>query len=113
MAASRGRGAPPSLRQRLILTVVFCAILALVARSIIGDRGLFEVWRKQGAYEKLSEEVRILREESISLNEQIRSLKTDPLTIERIAREELGYSRPGEITFILREDDGSRPAVNP
>lgn len=113
MAAPRRKTVYPSLRNRLILTVALCAILALVARSIIGDRGLFEVWRKKGSYHRLAAEVQAFREENVSLNREIQALRASPLAIERIAREELGYARPGEITFVFREDGGPRIATSP
>jgi cell division protein FtsB len=111
--ARQPRRAPVSIGKRLLLTVSLCAILALVARSILGDRGLFEVWRKKSTYQQLSAEVLALRQENASLHEQIRALRQDPLAIERIAREDLGYARPGEITFVFREDPGARAIFNP
>jgi cell division protein FtsB len=106
----RPRHEPASLRKRLILTVVFCALLALVGRSILGDRGLFEVWRKKSTFQQISAEVQTLRDENATLHKQIEALQHDPLAIERVAREDLGYSRPGEITFVFREDDPTRTA---
>jgi cell division protein FtsB len=41
------------------------------------------------------------REESRKLQQQIKSLKTDPKTIEREAREQLRYARPGEVIYTL------------
>ena len=109
----RGRHEPVTFRKRLILTVALCAILALVGRSILGDRGLFEVWRKKSSTQQLASEVQALRDRNTSLHQQIQALKHDPLAIERIAREELGYARPGEITFVFREDGGARTASSP
>ena len=109
----RPKREPVSLRKRILLTVAFCAILALVGRSILGDRGLFEVWRKKTAFQELTTEVQTLRDRNTSLRRQIEALRHDPLAIERIAREELGYVRPGEITFVLREDDRTQAATNP
>jgi cell division protein FtsB len=97
-----------SLRKRLILTLALCALLALVGRSILGDRGLFEVWRKKSSFERLSGEVQALRDQNSSLHREIEALRHNPLAIERIARENLGYARPGEITFVFREDDETR-----
>jgi cell division protein FtsB len=35
------------------------------------------------------------------LTEQVNALKSDPKSIERIAREEMGLARPGELIFKL------------
>ena len=110
---ARARHEPVSLRKRILLTVALCAILALVGRSILGDRGLFEVWRKKTSFQQLTGEVQGLRDQNTSLRRQIEALRHDPLAIERIAREELGYVRPGEITFVLREDNRTQAATNP
>jgi cell division protein FtsB len=93
--------------------VALCAILALVGRSILGDRGLFEVWRKKTSFQQLTAEVQTLRDQNTSLRSQIEALRHDPLAIERIAREELGYVRPGEITFVFREDNRTQAVSNP
>jgi cell division protein FtsB len=99
---------PTSLKLRLLFTLALCAILAMVGRSLVGDRGLFEVWRKKSAYQKLAAEVQALREENVQLKQEIQALRSDPDAIERIAREQLGYSKPGEITFVFREDEALR-----
>jgi cell division protein FtsB len=99
---------PATLRRRLLFTLGLCATLAMAGRSLIGERGLFEVWRKKSAYQKLAGDVQALRSENISLKQEIQALRSDPASIERIAREQLGYSRPGEITFVFREDEGPR-----
>ena len=109
----RERTALPSLRKRILITLAAAAILALAGRSLLGDRGMFEVWRKKSAYQQLSAEVQTLRDENVALQQEVRALRTDPLAIERIAREELGYSRPGEVTFVFREDEPPRPEVRP
>jgi cell division protein FtsB len=109
----RPRQDPPATFKRLILTVVLCALLALVGRSILGDRGLFEVWRKKSSYQRISAEVQTLRDENTSLRRQIDALQHDPVAIERIAREDLGYARPGEITFVFREDGNTQAVAIP
>ncbi len=109
----RGRREPVTFRKRLILTLALCAILALVGRSILGDRGLFEVWRKKSSTQQLAAEVQALRDRNTALHQEIEALKHDPLAIERVAREEMGYSRPGEVTFVFREDGGAKPFVTP
>lgn len=104
---------PASLKMRLLFTLALCAVLAMAGRSLVGDRGLFEVWRKKSAYQKLAAEVQGLREENVGLKQEIQALRSDPNAIERIAREQLGYSRPGEITFVFREDEGPRLSSSP
>ena len=97
-----------SLKRRLLVTLALCGILAMAGRSLVGERGLFEVWRKKSTTQKLAAEVQALRDENVELKTQIQELRSNPSAIERIAREELGYSKPGEITFVFREDEAPR-----
>ena len=85
----------------------------MAGRSLVGERGLFEVWRKKSVHQQLAGEVLSLRAENVNLKREIQALRSDPASIERIAREELGYSRLGEITFVFREDEGPRLSSNP
>jgi cell division protein FtsB len=48
-----------------------------------------------------------MKAENAGLREQIRRLEHDPVTIEALARRELGYIRPGEILVVVR---GLKPA---
>ncbi len=40
-----------------------------------------------------------MRVENAALLAEVRGLRKDPYVIEKIAREKLGYARPGEIIF--------------
>jgi cell division protein FtsB len=41
-----------------------------------------------------------LQKESDHYTEQINALQTDPKTIEKEAREQLHYARPGEVVYV-------------
>jgi cell division protein FtsB len=45
---------------------------------------------------KLDQQLQVEQEKSRQLQAQIDSLLTDPKTVERLAREKLGYARPDE-----------------
>jgi cell division protein FtsB len=55
-------------------------------------------------------EVASIERENATLLSEVRSLRTDSYVIERLAREQLGYARPGEIIFQFPADT---PAVKP
>jgi len=48
-----------------------------------------------------------LRTENARLAVEIVALRSDPRSIERLAREELGLARPGETVFLIREEEPS------
>lgn len=89
-------------RQILIL-----ALFALLVHDIFGAHGFIAMRRTQKEIDQVREQIGKLNNENKSLSNQVNSLKTDPKAIERIAREEMGLARPGEI--IYRLPDSTRP----
>src|SRR5262245_43516207 len=104
------RSADDGPRRKIWAVAGLILFVALVVGALIGDRGLFYLLEQQRRAEVLRRELDDLKAENARLGTAIASLRSDPRTIERIAREELGLARPGETVFILREDGpGSRP----
>jgi cell division protein FtsB len=59
--------------------------------------------RTQKDIEQIERQIGTLNEQNQALSGQVNSLKSDPKAIERIAREEMGLARPGEIIYKLPE----------
>ena len=70
-------------------------VLAL-ALVVYGGSGLLRVWRLKQEVEVLEREIGALREEAQALARTAEALRSDPAAVEKLAREELGYVRPGE-----------------
>jgi len=62
-------------------------------------------WQKE--IEEIRQQIGKINTENKSLSDQVNSLKTDPKAIERIAREEMGLARPGELIYKI--PDSSKP----
>jgi cell division protein FtsB len=75
----------------------------LVVNALAGERGYIETMRAKQQYQDLADSIRDLRKENVELREQARKLKEDPKTIEDLARMELGFIKPDEILFIIRD----------
>jgi cell division protein FtsB len=88
------------LRRRGSVLLGF-ALFALLVHDIFGDHGFLAMRRAQKEVEQLQQEIQELNEENARLAEQVKALKTDPRIIERIARDELGLAKPGELIFKL------------
>jgi len=88
------------LRQRGSVLLGF-VLFALLVHDIFGDHGFLAMRRAQKEVEQLQQEIQKLNEENSRLAEQVKALKTDPRIIERIAREEMGLAKPGELIFKL------------
>ncbi len=85
------------------------ALLSLAIHDIFGPHGFIAMRRTQREIEQVRDQIGKLNEENKSLSDQVTSLKTDPKAIERIAREEMGLARPGEVIYTLPD---SAPAGN-
>lgn len=88
-----------SRSQRWVL-YAFCAfIVTLSLFTTFGERGLLHLWRLWGERRELSETNFLLQKENELLRERIYRLRHDDLYLEKIAREDLGLVRPGEIVY--------------
>lgn len=83
------------------------ALFALLVHDVFGAHGLIAMRRTQKEIEQIREQIGRINEENKSLSNQVTSLKSDPKAIERIAREEMGLARPGELIFKL--PDSAKP----
>ena len=81
------------------LLAVFVAVLFL--HDVFGTHGFVAMHRKQQEIQKVKADLDRLNKENSSLEQDVKNLKSDPHTIEKIAREELGQARPGEVIIKL------------
>ena len=78
-------------------------LVVMLALAIWNDRGVLAMWRMQHEVTQLASEVRALEQDNQSLWRDIERLRGDMSYIEKIAREELGLVRPGELVFEFVE----------
>ncbi len=81
------------------LLAVFVAVL--LVHNVFGAHGFLAMHQKQKEIEKVKTQIERLNKENAALEGDVKDLKTDPQTIEKIAREELGQARPGEVIIKL------------
>ena len=78
-----------------LLAVAGGTLLALVLLGY-GMTGLVRVRAMKHEMRAMEREVVALRQRTQQLTEMVEKLRHDPATIEKLAREELGYVREGE-----------------
>jgi cell division protein FtsB len=103
MMARPGRS-ETSLRRKAATLASLCALIALVVGSLFGDRGILHLMAQRERGERLQRELAELRAENGRLAAEIESLRRDPRAYERLAREQLGLAKSGEIVFLIREE---------
>lgn len=87
--------------RRNLRPILLLAFLALAIHDIFGTHGFLAMRRTQREIQQLREQIGKLNGENKSLADQVHALRTDPEAIERIAREEMGLAKPGELIFKL------------
>jgi cell division protein FtsL len=89
-----------ALRQygRILLGLI---VLVLVVHDIFGTHGFLAMRRTQSEIKKVQADLDQLDKENLQLEQEVRELKTDPHKIEKIARDELGLAKPGEVIIKI------------
>jgi cell division protein FtsB len=81
--------------------------LALGYHVIFGQNGLTAYQQKRQDAQSLDRQLHNLQKENDQLKGHVDRLKSDPNAIEHQAREELHYTRPGEVIYTLPVSAGS------
>ncbi|MBV9086402.1 MAG: septum formation initiator family protein [Acidobacteriaceae bacterium] len=96
-------------RWRSTLATAGVALLALflALHVVFGTNGMLTYQRKRAESKQLQKDIERLQEENLRITQRIRELKSDPKAIEREAREQLRYARPGEVIYSVPETRGA------
>jgi cell division protein FtsB len=89
-----------SVQRRLATAAVGAFTVWLFVHVMFGANGMVVYRQKKAEYIGLQDEIRSLQQENDRYTDQIKSLQTDPKTIEKEAREQLHYARPGEVVYV-------------
>lgn len=83
-------------------TAIAVALALLLGWGVVNGRHGLSAWEHQRTEDKsLKKEIQVLQQENTRIQDHIQRLKSDPDTIEREAREQLHYARPGEVIYKL------------
>jgi cell division protein FtsB len=82
-------------------TLLGFLLLALVVHDIFGTHGYLAMRRTQQEINKVKTNIEKLNKENVRLEDEVKELKSDPHKIEKIARDELGLARPGEVIIKI------------
>jgi cell division protein FtsB len=97
-----------SMRRRLATAAVAVVTIWLFTHVMFGANGMVVYREKKTEYQSLRKQIEDLQKENDRYEQQVKSLQTpDPSTIEKEAREQLHYARPGEVVYV------APPAAHP
>jgi cell division protein FtsB len=86
--------------------------LAMAYHVIFGQNGLTVYQQKRQETQLLTQRLQSLQHENDLMKSHVDRLQNDPNAIEHQAREELHYTRQGEVIYTLPPDPASKDAAN-
>jgi len=90
-----------SLLRRRIATIAVAALAGLLfVHVMFGANGMIVYKQKRMEYESLQKRIAQEQHENELYAQKIQGMKTDEKAIEKEAREQLHYARPGEYVYV-------------
>jgi len=88
------------LRRRIATIAVTLLTASLFAHVMFGANGMVVYKQKRAEYHALRKQIVQVQQENERYSQQIQGLKSDKKSIEKEAREQLGYAKPGEYVYV-------------
>ena len=88
------------LRRRIATIAVTVLAVSLFVHVMFGANGMVVYKQKRAEYQELRKQIVQVQQEDERYTQQIQGLKTDQTAIEKEAREQLGYAKPGEYVYV-------------
>lgn len=82
-------------------------LVLLLLQDVLGTHGVLAMRHSMKQSAEIQKEIQQLNQQNEDLQKHVKSLKTDPAAIERIAREDMGLARPGEYIFKIQPKPGA------
>ncbi len=99
--------------RRNLYWFLIAGFVMLLLQDIFGTHGVLAMRRSQAEARKIQQEINQLDRENKKLQDHVKDLKTDPSTMECIAREDFGLARPGELIFKTKPGSQGCSAMKP
>jgi len=96
------RATQVTLRAVMLLSSVLTLIF--LVSFFFSDRGIADLRQSRLRVEGLRADVQRLEAENLRLKNEIDSVRKSTFALERIAREDLSMSRPGELIYMLPKE---------
>jgi cell division protein FtsB len=99
--------------RRRIATIAVALLAALTfVHVMFGANGMVVYKQKRAEYEVLEKKVVLEQKENEQYTQHIHALQTDAKAIEKEAREQLHYARPGEVVYVPQAPANPQPPLN-
>ncbi len=101
-----------SLRRRIATFAVVFLAGWLFVHVMFGANGMVVYKQKRAEYQELRKKINSVQQENDRYTQQIQGLKSDQTAIEKEAREQLGYAKPGEYVYVPPAPAKPAPPAN-
>ena len=101
--------APKQRGRRLVQYGLLFLGCLLFLDALVGEKGLVENLKARQQFQAIERSLTRLKGDNERLRKDVELLKSDPDTIEGVARRELGLMKPGEKLFIVKDADPAKP----
>lgn len=92
-----------ALRTRIATLAVGLLAVWLFVHVTFAANGMVIYRAKRTEYQALQKDIDRLQKENAQYTQEVNELKTDPKRIEKEAREQFHYARPGEVIYVSPE----------
>ena len=100
------------LRRRIATVAVVAAATFLFVHVMFGVNGMVVYKKKRADLQDLRQRIDRVQQENDRYKQQIQGLKTDQTAIEKEAREQLRYAKPGEYVYVSPAPSAPAPPAN-
>lgn len=97
-------------RRRLATIAVALVACWIAYVAVWGANGMVMYRHKRTEYRELQQKIQAMQEENERLAHENRALRSEPAAIEKEAREQLHYTKPGEVVYVKPEAQPQAPA---
>jgi cell division protein FtsB len=95
-------------RSPFLIFVFGAVVVSFTLSFFLGQSGILRLRQIRDDYDRLMMENFQLAVGNRDLRADIRNLKTDPATIEKIAREELHFVSPHDLVLVVPDEEESQ-----
>ena len=99
-----------ALRRRIATVAVALLAGVICVHVMFGAKGMIVYKQKRADYESLQKRIAQEKKENETYRQKIEGMKTDEKAIEKEAREQLRYVRPGEYVYVQPPGSNLPPA---
>jgi cell division protein FtsB len=90
-------------RRRIISYAALAISFGFLVNALVGEKGVLGRLKTRQDYETIEAQLARVRNDNAAMLDESRRLRSDPATIEAVARQKLHLIRPGETLVVLKE----------